>query len=587
MPDEGNLKKVNASQRPDTQSQVRVYALPPQENAQPADIVQGFLEALTSDDPDFAIARKYLTKGAAKTWDPEHSTTVLADGPNPVTDNVGNDSGAGRTYSLTGRQIATVNSQHAYQPNERQYVKTVHLTLQNGPSGRVWRIDRPPQGVVLGASDFERNYQSVNKYYFPTPVPGAEGRGTRQRGLVADPIYVRQRIDPLTETVKALLQGPTNWLRHVVRSRFPSGADLAADTKSLALDDKNTLVVPLNARADRVGQGQCREMATQLLHTLRDLTSSNVEQVELQRENGSQLCVLGPEGAESIASHHSAGQPGYQYFLDEKGRLVQMPGNTGGNAKPEPVAGVFGSAVQRLRSAAVSRDERHAAGVSEDGRRLFTASLVGGGTLGGAELRSRSKSDKDGLSTPSWDGRGDLWVADRDPRHARLLWLAEGTGEPVPVKVSGLDGTIEQVRVSGDGVRIALLVEKGGKTSLQIGRIDRQGGKDEQPDIAVLELREAAPQMEEVTAMSWAGPSRLVVVGRESGGVQQMRYVQSDGSARTGATLPGLTGVREIAASEDEGQPLVAHSDDGIVRLPSGGQWQTVVKDGSAPVYPG
>ncbi|MFD9908543.1 LpqB family beta-propeller domain-containing protein [Streptomyces sp. NPDC059063] len=588
MPDEGNLKKVEASQRPDSQSQVRVYAQPPQEKAQAVAIVSGFLEALTSDDPDFAIARKYLTKEAAETWDPEHSTTVLADGPNMTTDNLGNDSAGGRTYSLTGRQIATVNKQHAYTPGERQYVKTVHLTLQNGPNGREWRIDRPPKGVVLGASDFERNYQAVNKYYFATPVPGSEDRGSHQRRLVADPIYVRQRIEPLTETVKALLHGPTNWLRHVVRSRFPSGAELAPDAKSLAPDDKNNLVVPLNARADRVGQGQCTEMAAQLLFTLQDLTSSGVEQVELQRENGSQLCVLNKDHAESVASHHSAGQPGYQYFLDEERRLVQMPGNTGGNARPEPVSGPFGGAGQpQLRSAAVSRDERHAAGVSRDGRKLYTASLVGDGSLGAPELRSRSKSDGGGLSTPSWDGRGDLWVADRDPKHSRLLWLDGGTGEPVQVKVSGLDGNIEAVRVAADGVRIALLVEKRGKTSLQIGRIDRQGGKDEQPDIAVLELREAAPQMEEVTAMSWAGPSRLVVVGRESGGVQQMRYVQSDGSALAGATLPGLTGVREIAASEDEGQPLVAHSDDGIVRLPSGGQWQTVVKNGSAPVYPG
>src|SRR3546814_5112928 len=34
----------------------------------------------------------------------------------------------------------------------------------------------------------------------------------------------------------------------------------------------------------------------------------------------------------------------------------------------------------------------------------------------------------------------------------------------------------------------------------------------------------------QVTAMSWAGDNRLVVVGREAGGVEQVQYVQSDGS---------------------------------------------------------
>jgi hypothetical protein len=45
--------------------------------------------------------------------------------------------------------------------------------------------------------------------------------------------------------------------------------------------------------------------------------------------------------------------------------------------------------------------------------------------------------------------------------------------------------------------------------------------------------------------------------------------------------------VKSIAASQDDRLPLVAYSEDGIVRLPSGAQWQKVVKDGSAPVYPG
>jgi len=44
--------------------------------------------------------------------------------------------------------------------------------------------------------------------------------------------------------------------------------------------------------------------------------------------------------------------------------------------------------------------------------------------------------------------------------------------------------------------------------------------------------------------------------------------------------------VKEIAASENEGLPLLAHSEDGIVRLSSGAQWQKVV-EGAAPVYPG
>ncbi|MFI6087529.1 LpqB family beta-propeller domain-containing protein [Streptomyces sp. NPDC051218] len=585
MPDSGNLKAVDASQRPDSQSQVRVYAMPPGEDAAPVEIVQGFLEALTSDDPEFAMARKYLTKRASKTWNPDVQTTVLENGLTPGTGSVGDDGDTGRSFPLTGRKVATVDKEHAYQLDDRPYSEFVHLTQQDGPNGKEWRIDRVPQGVVLGQSDFQRIYWSVNKYYFATRSSGTPSGG--QEGLVADPVYIRQRIDPVTETVKALLDGPTAWLKQVVGTRFPSDTRLKAGTKTLAPDDQGKLTVPLNGKADAIDQERCTEMAAQLLFTLQDLTSSGVKEVELQRHNGSQLCVLSKERAESVASRRTAENPVYQYLIDDKRRLVRMRAGESDKKPPEPVRGQLGSGGQPLRSAAVSRDEERAAGVSLDGRSLYMGSLVSESALGKPEVRSKAKSEEDGLSTPSWDGRGDLWVADRDPKRPRLLWLEQGAGEPLSVKIPNLDGRIEAVRVSADGVRVALLVKKDGKTSLQIGRVERTGAKGEQPEISVDELRRAAPQMEEVTAMSWAGGSRLVVVGRESGGVQQMRYVQSDGSVPVGATLPGLTGVKEIAASENERQPLVAHSDDGIVRLPTGAQWQTVVKEGTAPVYPG
>jgi hypothetical protein len=202
-------------------------------------------------------------------------------------------------------------------------------------------------------------------------------------------------------------------------------------------------------------------------------------------------------------------------------------------------------------------------------------------------VRSAGRTADDRLTTPSWDGRGDLWVADRDPKNPRLLMLPDGSDEPVQATTPGLDGRIEAVRVAADGVRIALIVRKDNKQGLFIGRIDQEIDSDGRVSVSIVEPRSATPQLEEVKAMSWAGDSRLVVVGRESRGVQQMRYVQVDGSMPDGPQPASLTGVEEIAASEDEGLPLVAHSEDGIVRLSSGSQWQKVVSEGSAPVYPG
>ncbi|WP_043679226.1 LpqB family beta-propeller domain-containing protein [Streptomyces xylophagus] len=580
MPDSGDLRGVESTPRQDTQ--VRVFAMPPQEDASQAEIVQGFLEALTSDDPRYKTARMYLTAKAARGWQPELSTTVLAGGPStePVRNPGGREDNDTFTYTLTGDRVATVDSQQAYSPADGRYSQRVHLT-RDAKSGQ-WRIDALPQGVVMGNSDFQRNYMSVNKYYFASNTTAG---ATSEPIAVADPVFVRRRVDPMTQMVRSLLNGPTSWLGPVVRSSFPTGTALQKGVTALTPDDQNKLTVPLNQKASRVGLARCNEMATQILYTLQTMTPT-VDKVELQAANGAQLCLLDESDAKDFAAHGPIKQPEYLYFLDDKHRLVRMPSD-GHGTHADPVPGALGTGDTQLGSVAVSRDEESAAGVGLDGKSLYVGSLVSGASLGDPVLTSQGKTEDDRLTAPSWDAQGDLWVADRDPKNPRLLLLQKGAGQPITVEMPGLDGRVESVRVAADGVRIALVVEKNGKRSLFIGRIQRTGATGEQPVVSVLELRSATPDLEEITAMSWAGDSRLVVVGREQQGVLQMRYVQVDGSTPEGPAPAALTGVKEIAASEDDKLPLVADSEDGIVRLPTGAQWQKVVKTGSAPVYPG
>ncbi len=579
MPDSGDLRDVESTPRQD--AQVRVFALPPSDDAQPSEIMQGFLEALTSDDPDYETARKYLTGDALAEWRPGASTTVLAEGPNRLSvPSRTREEGGDVVFRLTGQTVARVDAQNAYEPAEGSYSETVHLTRLE--DSKQWRIDRLPQGVVMGRSDFTRTYVSVNKYYFTSSTQ------LGQLGTVADPIYVRRQVHPVTQMVESLLQGPTRWLDPVARTSFPSGTALRKGVEPLTPDDQNKLTVPLNDKADHVTRGKCNEMAAQLLFTLRDLMPTGVDEVELQGSGGAQLCRLDEDRADAVAAHGAGNTPEFEYFIADDDRLVRMPVR-GSDPVPEAVPGALGDGDMSFRSAAVARDEDRAAGVSLDGSDLYVGSLASGSSLGEPVVHSEGQTEGDRLTTPSWDGQDGLWVADRDPDDPRLLMLPDGAGEPVEVTTPELDGRIEAVRVAADGVRIALIVQQadGKRSSLLIGRIERESGADGATDVSIVDLRSVAPRLEEVRAMSWAGDGRLVVVGRESGGVQQMRYVQVDGSMPGGPELAALTGVQEIAASEDESLPLVAHSEDGIVRLSSGSQWQQVVEDGTAPVYPG
>jgi hypothetical protein len=602
MPDDGELRGVDYTPRQD--SQVRVFAVPPRDGAAPRDIVDGFLEALTSDDPHFETAKQYLTPEAAKRWEPERFTTVLANGMETDGDLAQNrDSDSSYSVTLSGTQVATLDAQQSYTPAAGSYRRQIQLE-RNKKTGQ-WRITSPPQGIVIGQSDFQRNYMSVNKYYFASN--GIAGTPSRPMA-VADPVYVRERVDPMAHMVRSLLDGPTVWLDQVVRTSFPTGAKLQEDVESLTPDDQNKLTVPLNRSAARVGPAKCREMAAQLLFTLQNLTTA-VDQIELKAD-GRQLCLLTEDGVDAVAGRGATERPEYLYFLDGRHQLVRIPARST-EKEALPVPGALGDGTRQFWSAAVSRREDEAAGVTLDRRALYVGSLASGASLGEPLLVSQGRAETDRLTTPSWDPAGNLWVADRDPKRPRLLLFEDGRGEPLEVETPGLDGRIESVRVAGDGVRIALVVEKDGRQSLLIGRIERAdksaeaadgsgasggsgapgasgaSGGGERAGLSVLELRSATPVLEEVTTMSWVGESRLVVVGTEQGGVQQMQYVQVDGSTPEAPAPAALTGVEEIAGTEDGGAPLVAHSEDGIVRMPTGEQWQKVVKAGSAPVYPG
>ncbi|MFD7558177.1 MULTISPECIES: LpqB family beta-propeller domain-containing protein [unclassified Streptomyces] len=584
MPTHGEIRSVQGSQGVD--SQVRVFGVPPADKAGADEIVKGFLEAMTSDDPQLETARKYLTEDAAKSWKPGSTVTVLKSGlgRSLVT---GDKDPDGPRWKVTGEKLATVDERSAYQPETGgpKYEWVLQLVQEN----KQWRIVNPPQSLVLSESDFQRIYMPVNKYYFAGSA------------LVADPVYVRQRadpdsrMDPTTQTVQSLLSGPSNWLGPVVQSSFPTGTELREGTKSLSYDGQNTLRVPLNEKAENVTQPQCKKMATQLLYSVKDLTGSRLEQVELLRSDGkSSLCSVNDSTAATIAGRPRA--PEYQYFVDSEKRLVRMKLDVASEdqqPKAEPVPGPLSTpAPFTVSSAAVTYDERRAAVVSADGHGLYVVQMSGVGPMPQVPVvTSKGAKASDTLTAPSWDAAGDLWVADRDPQHLGLWRVPGGVGTPEKVQVAGLgDRKITALKASADGVRIALLLEENARRTLWVGRIERPDAKTNAESVSVRELRPAAPQMADVTAMSWAPRGRLLVVGRESRGVVQARYMLADGSM-VAASLPGATGLESVAVavSEEEAKPkpVVGYSSDGIVWLPPGAQWRTVAAGGQAPVYPG
>jgi hypothetical protein len=590
MPSSGEVRKVGDGQRADADAQVRVFGIPPHPGESPEEIVSGFLEATTSGESNFSTAMKYLTKRAKAGWDPFGKITIVSGLAQP-TETVGTSHAAGfSTITVTGTRVASVDTKHGYLPAPEPLAADGYQTSFSlrQDSSHEWRIDGLQDGLALSESDFQRIYHSVNMYYFADLGPDGRGSGGGAQTLVADPVYLRNQTDSLVSTVSALLDGPTDWLAPVVSTAAPAGTRLygKGPDQGVSLDDSQHLTVRLDDKADRLRGQPCVRLAAQLFATVQAQASAKLASAEIQHANGSTACQLPSAQAEAYKPENLVGTTTRQYYIkaDSSHRLMELAGDATASTQLTgvPVSGPFGGDKADLGSVAVRRDEQVAAAVRGNGRQLVVASLVGGTEMPAPVLTSDAADPRNGLSAPSWDGLGDLWVADRSTSPSRLMVLVGGHGPAVPVSAPQLSGRVESLRVASDGVRVALIVNQNGALRLQLGRIQR-GGTPAHPTYTVSGLR-SLPSEDDVTSVAWAGPSRLVVLANQSG-VQQIQYMSTDGSA--GSALQGVSEAASVAASEDQGRPLLASYNGSVYLLPADTNWKQITPKGVSPVYPG
>jgi hypothetical protein len=583
MPSGGEVSKVDDSQQAEGDTQVRVIGVPPRAHESPTEIVNGFLEATTSGEADFATAKKYLATDLKKRWKPLAGITVLSTVPRaPYAPDPGGKA-TQQSVSLDARQTAKLDAKYAYQLSSNSFHEQVHLVKQNGE----WRIDGLEDGLILSAADFQRLYHSVNMYYFAVQGSG-DPRGSGGQTLIADPVYMRrQQTDPLSATVTALLAGPSEWLAPAVSTAVPAGARLhGGESSSVSLDDSQHLQVRLD-KSDKLRGETCRRLAAQLFATVQGQSSVQLSSVEVQRADGAEACRLGSGEAKDYGPGNLVGSTQAQYYIGSAQHNLLVRQGTSTSAFP--VRGPLGADKAGLRSVALRRDGQLAAAVRLDGRQLVVSALVDGAAVQTAPLTSAAQDPKNGLSAPSWDGFDDLWVADRNPAVSRLYVLPGGVGQPVAVDVPGLEGRIESLRVASDGLRIALVVvSEDGKDRLMLGRVNR-GGTVARPEFAVQELRDITPAEQSVLSVSWAGGSRLVVLGSDpEGSGQQIQWVSTDGSVSPATDTIGEAG--SVAASEDPDQrtvSLLASSHDSVYWQSPDLNWKKVTPPGDNPVYPG
>jgi hypothetical protein len=587
MPADGPPQAVNLPQNAGAENlQVRVFPVEPHPGAGPMDVLTGFLDASIADEADFSTALKYLTPDARNRWNPDAGVMVL-DHRLPTLLHTGESE---TDFSVSGRQVAGLDAKHTYRdvvPSSNSVQQFTLVKETEGKDKGEWRISNLPDGLIVDQTNFKNGYRQVHRYFYAAQ----DTSGTDQaQPLVPDPIYVRRRIDPLTAAAQALAEGPSYWLAKSVESAF-HGVRIAGP---VTVNDSQAATVKVTTADFTAQPDLCRRMADQLFFTLADQQPKRqLDRLTLSGARGN--CTADAGQAQKYAPVVLAGTAATNaYSLLDNGQLmVQAQSADGGRPVPGPL-GRPSSPAQPPATLAVRRDGGAAAVVSADHRTLIVTELDKDARTGAPVVTSHDggPGEDRGLSTPSWDGRQNLWVVDRDPASPRVLMVRDRT--VVQATVDGLNGTPVALRASSDGTRMALLAQdSSGVPSLLIGLVVHSGTA-EHPQVTVTGLRPVASQLADILSFGWADADQLLVLGKEKDKLPQVHYVGTDGSQSSDDPQPGGDSMTSVSGTEvpvvgDSGPWVLGTSSTQQIYRLVAGQWQEVPtqRHGLLFTYPG
>ncbi len=598
MPDSGAPVPGSGDQSSSVQnSQVVVFAIPPEPEEGPANLLSGFIDDLVSDEADYRTAKEYLAE--PKAWNPGAQVTVLDDIQQTL---VSGSATSGRmTFEVSGQVEATLDASHTFSPPKSQTRFSEPFVFEKNPQGN-WQITDLPQGLIISQSDFVRLYESAD-LYFPTKG-SSSSNGTPP--MVADPIWVRSRIDPLKAAAQALVNGASSWLGPVVGTAFEPGVSV----ESVTVGTDGTAKVVLGSKDAGLlnSPSACAEMAAQMYLTLNSVPTQQALQAG-QQITSAALFQGDADNAACSASSSSAytsaqtPAPDTAYFVDSSGHLQSLDVGKGrvesvsGLLEPASVPGIGAFAVAPGGTGQV-------AVVSPDGEALYVSTLQATTAPTRPALQSLVKG---GLSSPSWDVTGTLWVTDSDPAaDSQVMAVLPGSSTHVPVTVEGLPAgaTVKGLRVAADGARIALIVGNGSESTVEVGAVQRSGTSTD-PELRIIALHPIAPALTGVKAVTWQDDDSLMVLGQSATTPATALSVwEIDGSstlipgpAAPESTGEGMTTVAELESnsaaaalgdSSEEPGKIYVWEGSGV----SNPHWQPMpdaqgAKSGPMPSYPG
>lgn len=375
-------------------------------------ILTDFMQAATSPEGDYAIAKQYLTKGAAQKWNPTASVLIREGSATPHAQLDGTVE-----YSVTTK--ASISSAGIYSEQSRQSTQPLDFSFQK-VAGQ-WRISQLANGTVISRNSFSQVFSADALYFFDPSY----------QYLVPDVRWFPTGTTAETRIVSALLGGPADWLQNgVVVSAFPQGVKLASvDVRS------NSATVDLSASAQNTKNVDRQRMLQQLQNSLQSVNVTSV--------------TMTVAGAPLQVTDSSSSDAAVTALSTNSAPLIGS-GKKFGFATRLQSIGTLSSQIVALNATAVTL-----------GRDQASAAVLAGGQVyrvTNSAAKPALLDSRPGVIAPSIDPFGYVWSV---PASDASAIQAVGTDGVVHSITSAIPShsTIVALAVSHDGTRVLVYLE--------------------------------------------------------------------------------------------------------------------------------
>jgi hypothetical protein len=526
LPSSGPVVETGSQGSLDEQAGIYIDPKPPQPGDLPADVVAGFLDAMTATPIQTNTAQEFLTREAQGAWNPEARTITYAEPTNPRGSSV-------VTVRLRGADHLDARCSYLGRLPAEDRVLKLPMERENGE----WRIARPPNALIVPASWFEQRFSRMSLYFFD---PSA-------RILVPEPVFVPRGEQLPTALTDALLEGPGRELADVLRSFIPPDLSFGL---SVPVSDQGVAELTLRGFSGQLDAEASERMLAQLVWTLRQEPSIQAVRVTLGGQPLSLPGGLSEFRVDEGAAYDPTGlQASSLLYGLRDGRLVAGP--------PDGLAAVdgpMGTSDLGVRTAAVNLTATTVAGVSAAGDRVQLSPVRGPGDRV-VQVVSGGRQ----LLRPAWDFSDRLWLVEAAEEGARVSFVDDR--RPRSLVVPGITGErVSKFLVSRDGSRLVAVARHPRGDRLLVSRIRRDGDGRVLGATPATRVSWDGESGLRIRDIGWTSPTSVAVLHRAARELYQIRTLSVDGSPSEVddllATLPER--VRALAASPDPSESLFA-----------------------------